>query len=145
MRAIIQRVRSASVSIDDTIIGSIGKGLVILLGISKEDTEEQVKTLVERCVLLRIFEDGDGKMNLSLKDIHGEALVISQFTLYADTTKGRRPSFTHAAPYKKAESLYHKFLRELRAEKIRTESGKFGSHMLVSIHNDGPVTITLEV
>lgn len=144
MRAIIQRVSKASVSIEGRLVGSIGKGIVILLGIAKGDTEKNVDVLSEKCSTLRIFEDENGKLNLSLKDIQGEALVISQFTLYADTKKGRRPSFTEAASYTEAKPLYERFITALKKESIRTKSGEFGSKMLVDINNDGPVTLILE-
>ncbi|MCK4232829.1 D-tyrosyl-tRNA(Tyr) deacylase [candidate division WOR-3 bacterium] len=145
MRAVIQRVSSASVSTSGKIIGSIEKGIVILLGIAQGDSEKQSDILSEKCSTLRIFEDENGKLNLSLKDIEGEALVISQFTLYADTSKGRRPSFTEAASYSEAKELYEQFVNALRKENIHTEVGRFGSKMVVSIQNDGPVTIILEV
>lgn len=145
MRAVIQRVSSASVSTSGKIIGSIAKGIVILLGIAQGDSEKQSDILSEKCSTLRIFEDENGKLNLSLKDIEGEALVISQFTLYADTSKGRRPSFTEAASYSEAKELYEQFVNALRKENIHTEVGRFGSKMVVSIQNDGPVTIILEV
>jgi len=145
MRAIIQRVSKASVSTEGRLVGSIGKGIVILLGIAKGDTEKNVDVLSEKCSTLRIFEDENGKLNLSLKDIQGEALVISQFTLYADTKKGRRPSFTEAASYTEAKPLYERFITALKKESIRTNSGEFGSKMLVDISNDGPVTLILEV
>lgn len=145
MRAIIQRVSKASVSTEGRLVGSIGRGIVILLGIAKVDTEKNVDVLSEKCSTLRIFEDENGKLNLSLKDIQGEALVISQFTLYADTKKGRRPSFTEAASYTEAKALYERFITSLRKQSVRTKSGEFGSKMLVDINNDGPVTLILEV
>jgi D-tyrosyl-tRNA(Tyr) deacylase len=144
MKAIIQRVRSASVSVEGKITGSIGRGMVILVGISKNETEENVNTVSEKCSQLRIFDDDNGKMNLSLKNIDGEALIISQFTLYADTKKGRRPSFSKAAPYKEAIKFYKQFINRFKEKGIHTETGQFGSKMLVEIHNDGPVTFILE-
>lgn len=145
MRAVIQRVSKASVSTEGRTIGSIGKGIVILLGIAKGDTEKNVNILSEKCCKLRIFEDRNYKLNLSLKDIQGEVLVISQFTLYADTKKGRRPSFTEAASYTEAKPLYDRFVSAFRERGIHTETGEFGAKMLVDIHNDGPVTLILEV
>ena len=144
MKAILQRVSTASVSINGEIKGSIGQGLVVLLGVAREDTKEQASLLAEKVRVLRIFEDDTGKLNNSLEDIQGEALVISQFTLYADTRKGRRPSFTNAAPYDEALNLYECFVNELKQAGIRTETGEFGERMLVTIHNEGPVTIVLE-
>ncbi|TES93988.1 MAG: D-tyrosyl-tRNA(Tyr) deacylase [Candidatus Cloacimonadota bacterium] len=144
MRIVIQRVSKASVSINGRIIGSIGKGVVILLGISKGDTEKNVDILSLRCIKLRIFEDENEKLNLSMKDIQGEALIISQFTLCADTKKGRRPSFTKAASYSVAKPLYERFVTVFEREGIHTETGDFGSKMLVDIHNDGPVTLILD-
>ncbi len=145
MRAVIQRVSKASVSINGEIIAAIGKGIVIFLGIAKTDTEENADILSEKCYNLRIFEDEYGKLSLSLKDVLKEALVISQFTLYANTKKGRRPSFTEAASSREAVPLYERFISALRKDGIQTETGKFGAKMLVNIHNDGPVTIILEV
>lgn len=144
MKAVIQRVSAASVSINGEIKGSIGQGLVVLLGVARKDTEQEAVFLAEKIRLLRIFEDEKGKLNNSLEDINGEALVISQFTLYADTRKGRRPSFTEAAPYEEAMELYERFVKELRQSGIRTETGAFGQRMLVSIDNEGPVTIVLD-
>jgi D-tyrosyl-tRNA(Tyr) deacylase len=144
MKAVIQRVRNASVSINDTVKGSIGRGLVVLVGIAKDDTGEQALLLADKVRLLRIFEDENGKLNHSLEDIGGEALVISQFTLYADTGKGRRPSFTDAAPFNDAMELYQHFVQRLKQSGIRVETGEFGERMLVAINNEGPVTIILE-
>lgn len=144
MRAIIQRVSEASVTVEGRIISSIGKGLLILLGAGRGDTEEQTTFLAEKVANLRIFEDEQGKTNLSILDVKGEAIVVSQFTLYADTRKGRRPSFIDAALPDVAEPLVNRFVELLRGHGIPTQTGKFGAHMLVEIHNDGPVTIWLE-
>jgi D-tyrosyl-tRNA(Tyr) deacylase len=144
MRALLQRVKSGRVSVDGQLIASIGSGLVILLGIGQSDTDVQAKFLAEKIASLRIFEDEKGKFNLSILEKGGEVLVVSQFTLYADTRKGRRPSFTDAASPKIASTLVEKFVDLMRLQGIRTESGLFGAHMLVDIENDGPVTIWME-
>ncbi|MGZ9164246.1 MAG: D-aminoacyl-tRNA deacylase [Anaerolineales bacterium] len=144
MRALLQRVSRASVTVDGKVISQIGKGLVILLGIGHEDGEEQVTFLAEKVANLRIFEDEQGKTNLSIQDVKGEAIIVSQFTLYADSRKGRRPSFTDAALPEVAEPLVNQFVDLLRGHGIPTQTGQFGAHMLVEIHNDGPVTIWLE-
>ena len=144
MRALVQRVRAASVSVEGKIIAKIGEGVLILLGAADKDGEEQVKYLASKIANMRIFEDEDKKMNLSLKDVSGEAIVVSQFTLYADTRKGRRPSFVHAAKPEIAEPLVSQFVEKLGSEGIPSQSGMFGAQMLVSIENDGPVTIWLE-
>jgi D-tyrosyl-tRNA(Tyr) deacylase len=144
MRALIQRVSKASVTVEKRAISSIGKGLLILLGVGHGDGEEQVKFLAEKVANLRIFEDEQGKTNLSVLDVKGEAIVVSQFTLYADTRKGRRPSFIDAALPDVAEPLVDRFAELLRRYGVPTQTGKFGAHMEVEIHNDGPVTIWLE-
>jgi len=144
MRAVVQRVKKGSVSIDGKIVGAINKGLVILLGVRSGDTEADAKFLADKCVNLRIFADKAGKFNLSALDIGGELLAISQFTLYADTRKGRRPSFVEAAPPEISEPLYEKFIAYLRESGLKVACGEFGAMMLVEIHNDGPVTIILE-
>jgi D-tyrosyl-tRNA(Tyr) deacylase len=144
MRVLIQRVSKASVTVDDKVISQIGKGLVVLLGVGHGDGEEQVAFLAEKTANLRIFEDEEGKTNLSVLDVKGEVLVVSQFTLYADTRKGRRPSFIDAALPEAAEPLVNQFAELLRARGIPTQTGQFGAHMLVEILNDGPVTIWLE-
>jgi D-tyrosyl-tRNA(Tyr) deacylase len=130
--------------VENKVISQIGKGLVILLGVGHGDTEEQVTFLAEKVANLRIFEDAQGKPNLSVLDVQGEAIVVSQFTLYADARKGRRPSFTDAALPDIAEPLVDRFVEVLRGHGVPTQSGQFGAHMLVEIHNDGPVTIWLE-
>jgi D-tyrosyl-tRNA(Tyr) deacylase len=144
MRLVVQRVRRGSVSVDDRKVAEIERGLVILVGVGAEDTEEEAAWLAEKCAYLRIFEDHEGKTNLSLQDVKGEALVVSQFTLYADTHKGRRPSFVHAADPGIAEPLVEFFARKLKTFRIPVQMGVFGAHMLVEIENDGPVTIILE-
>ncbi|MCH9032634.1 MAG: D-tyrosyl-tRNA(Tyr) deacylase [candidate division Zixibacteria bacterium] len=144
MRAVIQRVRSASVEVDGEIIAKISRGLLILIGAGKGDAEAQAGYLANKISGLRIFEDADGKMNLSLIDIEGEALIVSQFTLYANTRKGKRPSFGEALEPGRAEELYEDFVAKIRAEGLKTETGKFGAKMLVSLENDGPVTIIVE-
>jgi D-tyrosyl-tRNA(Tyr) deacylase len=144
MRALVQRVKYGKVSVAGQTSAEIGKGLVILLGIGRGDGEAQAAFLVEKIANLRIFEDGEGKMNLSLLDVQGQAIVVSQFTLYADTRKGRRPSFTDAALPDLARPLVDRFAELLRHRGIPTGQGVFGAEMLVEIHNDGPVTIWLE-
>src|SRR6185436_16161100 len=144
MRVLIQRVSKASVSAEGQTISSIGKGLLILLGIGHGDGDDQVTFLAEKVSNLRIFEDEQGKTNLSVLDVKGEAIVVSQFTLYADTRKGRRPSFIEAALPDVAEPLVNRFVELLRTHGVPTQTGRFGAHMLVEIYNDGPVTIWLE-
>lgn len=144
MRALLQRVSKASVIVNGQTISSIGNGLSILLGVGHGDGEEQARFLAEKISNLRIFEDEQGKTNLSVLDVKGEAIVVSQFTLYADTRKGRRPSFTDAALPEVAEPLVDRFAELLRGYGVPTQTGQFGAHMEVEIHNDGPVTIWLE-
>lgn len=144
MRLVIQRVKSGRVVAAGHAIAEIGTGLVILLGIGQGDGEAQVRILSEKVANMRIFEDDQGKMNRSLLDIHGQALVVSQFTLYADSSRGRRPSFTDAALPEAARPLVDSFARRLRELGIPTQTGEFGAHMQVEILNDGPVTIILE-
>src|SRR5436305_8591540 len=144
MRALLQRVTHTSVTVDHQITGQIGQGLLILLGVGQNDTETQVQTLADKIVHLRIFGDDEGKMNRSLLDIGGEVLVVSQFTLYADTRRGRRPSFTQAAPPALAESLVERFQAAIAAYGLKVAGGIFGAHMDVELVNDGPVTIWLD-
>jgi len=144
MRALIQRVQAGKVTVENNTVASIGHGLVILLGVGHGDGEAQAQTLAEKTVNLRIFEDSEGKFNLSLLEVEGEAIVVSQFTLYGDARKGRRPSFTDAARPEVAAPLVEVFAETMRRHGIRTQTGIFGAHMLVEIHNDGPVTIWLE-
>jgi D-aminoacyl-tRNA deacylase len=144
MRALIQRVISGKVAVEGKTIAQIGHGLVILLGIGQGDTEEHAKFLAEKIATLRVFADSKGKFNQSLLDINGEALVISQFTLYSDTRKGRRPSFSEAARPELAAPLVDKFAELLGSLGLSVQTGSFGAHMLVEIENDGPVTILLE-
>ena len=144
MRAIVQRVSQASVSVDNKIVGSIGKGLLVFLGIGKEDDDGDLEYLVEKVLGLRIFQDEEDKMNLSLSDIEGELLVISQFTLYGDARKGRRPSFTASGHPSLAEEMYLKFVDKCIKKGIKTEKGVFGADMDVSLINQGPVTIMLD-
>ena len=144
MRVVIQRVNHGSVKVDGEIIAEIDLGLVILLGVGPDDGVEQIEYLVNKIANLRIFEDEGGKINRSVLDVGGGAIVVSQFTLYADTRKGRRPSFTKAAPPEIASPLVDQFAEHLAAAGVPTQKGEFGAHMHVEIHNDGPVTIWLE-
>jgi len=144
MRALLQRVKHGKVSVDEKPIAEIGQGLVILLGVGHADGEEQARFLAKKIATLRIFEDAQGKTNLSILDVGGSAIVVSQFTLYADTHKGRRPSFTDAALPEVAAPLVKKLAAFLAAQGVPTQTGEFGAHMLVEIENDGPVTIWLE-
>jgi D-tyrosyl-tRNA(Tyr) deacylase len=144
MRSVVQRARHGRVSIDGRTIAEIGLGLVILVGIGPGDGEEQARYLAEKIANLRIFEDEDGKINRSVLEVGGEAIVVSQFTLYADIRKGRRPSFTDAALPEVASPLVERFAQLLREQGVPTQTGQFGAHMLVEIANDGPVTIWVE-
>ncbi|BCL81796.1 D-aminoacyl-tRNA deacylase [Ktedonobacteria bacterium brp13] len=144
MRALLQRVSQASVTVEGQIVGEIGYGLLILLGVGQRDSEQQVKTLVDKIVQLRIFGDDEGKMNRSLLDIHGEVLVVSQFTLHASTRRGRRPSFTDAAPPSLADPLYEYFKDVMKQYGVKVASGIFGATMSVELRNEGPVTIWLD-
>lgn len=144
MKLVVQRVTKANVALEDKTIGEIQKGFVILLGISNEDTKEKIEQMVRKVIALRIFEDENQKMNLSLKQVNGEILVISQFTLLADCKSGNRPSFTNAGNPILAEELYEYFIAKCKEELVKTEHGMFGADMKVSLTNDGPVTIILE-
>ena len=144
MRIVLQRVTRASVSVEGQRIAEIGRGLMLLVGAGHSDGEEQARFLAEKCAFLRIFEDEQGKMNLSVRDVGGAALVVSQFTLYADARKGRRPSFTDAAAPDVARPLIDRFTELLAAQGVPVQTGRFGAEMQVEIHNDGPVTILLE-
>jgi D-tyrosyl-tRNA(Tyr) deacylase len=145
MKAVLQRVNKGSVSVGGKKIADISHGLVILLGVGPEDTQDTAKKLAQKISNLRIFQDHKGKMNLSLLDIQGEALVVPQFTLFADTSRGHRPSFTKAAPPEKAQPLARYFSTCLRELGVPTQEGEFGAYMQVEIHNDGPVTIELDI
>ncbi|GAB4567326.1 MAG: D-aminoacyl-tRNA deacylase [Anaerolineae bacterium] len=144
MRVVLQRVSEARVEVDGEIVGRIGRGFLILAGVTHADGEAEISLLARKIAGLRVFEDDQGKMNLSLKDVGGEALVVSQFTLYADARKGRRPSFTDAALPEHAEPLVERLAAQLEAEGIPTQTGRFGAHMKVYLCNDGPVTIWLD-
>jgi D-tyrosyl-tRNA(Tyr) deacylase len=144
MRAVVQRTLQSSVSVDKQAIAEIGQGLTVLLGVGQQDTEEDSYYLAEKIINLRIFSDKNGKMNLSLLDIEGELLVVSQFTLFADCRKGRRPSFDGAAPPELARKLYETFIRQCEQLGVHVASGKFQSEMLVSLDNNGPVTMLLD-
>jgi len=144
VKAVIQRVRYASVKVEDKIVGSIDNGLLILLGINHNDTEGEANWLAKKIISLRIFQDENDKMNLGLDEVHGELLVISQFTLYGDCIKGRRPGFIDAAPPSIAVPLYEKFLEICKISGIKTESGIFGADMKVELLNDGPVTLIID-
>ncbi|MBP2649368.1 MAG: D-tyrosyl-tRNA(Tyr) deacylase [Firmicutes bacterium] len=144
MRAVVQRTSSASVMVDNEIIADVGVGLTVLLGVGQEDNEQDAKYLMEKIVNLRIFPDAEGKMNLSLRDINGEMLVVSQFTLYGDCRKGRRPSFSSAGEPGVAVRLYELFVTYCKEQGIKTATGKFQADMAVSLINDGPVTMLLD-
>ena len=144
MKAVIQRVKSASVSVDDKIIGEIATGFLILLGVEQSDTQDDLNYLVKKTIGLRIFKDDNKNMNLSIKDVGGETLVVSQFTLCADTSRGRRPSFIKAANPEEADSMYQQFCEQLTMNNLSVQTGKFGALMDVSLVNDGPVTIILD-
>ncbi|MFD1038587.1 D-aminoacyl-tRNA deacylase [Virgibacillus byunsanensis] len=144
MRAIIQRSKHASVSVDNKIVGELDHGVVVLLGVTHEDGNDDIQYIVNKLVHLRIFNDEDGKMNLSLKDVNGSVLSISQFTLYADTSKGRRPNYLQAAKPEVADELYNRFNKKIVDEGIHVETGQFGEMMDVRFTNDGPVTIILD-
>ncbi len=144
MRAVVQRVREARVEVAGQLVGSIGLGVCVLLGVATTDEERDAERLARKAVGLRIFADEAGQMNRALGDVGGAMLVVSQFTLYGDCRKGRRPSFTEAAPPARAETLYHRFIAAVRAADIPVATGRFGAHMVVSLVNDGPVTLLLD-
>lgn len=144
MRVILQRVRHARVSVEGTVVAEIAGGMLILVGIGQGDGAAEVTSLAEKCSELRIFEDSQGKTNLAAGEVGAHALVVSQFTLYADTRKGRRPSFTRAAPPDVAEPLVRRFAEVMTAHGIPTQLGQFGAHMAVELENDGPFTLSLE-
>jgi D-tyrosyl-tRNA(Tyr) deacylase len=144
MRAVIQRVKSAQVSVDGQVSGKIGKGLLVLLGVGKGDEEKDLSFLTSKIPELRIFEDASGKLNLSLKEIEGQMLVVSQFTLYGDCRKGRRPSFTEAEEPAAAKHLYEQFVSRLREQGLSIQTGEFQAKMEVHLVNDGPVTLLLD-
>jgi D-tyrosyl-tRNA(Tyr) deacylase len=144
MRAVLQRVSSAEVTVDGAVVGRIGPGLLVLLGVGKGDTEQDAEMLARKIVELRVFQDDAGKMNLSVKDTGGSLLVVSQFTLYGDTRKGRRPSFDQAAPPEEARRLYERFVEAARAQGVAVETGVFQAMMSVSLVNEGPVTFLVE-
>lgn len=144
MRAVVQRVKKSKVDVDEKTIGSIGEGLLVLLGVGEDDTNEDLDYIFDKVINLRIFQDENDKMNNSLLDIGGELLVVSQFTLYGDARKGRRPSFSTSAKPDMANDLYEDFIKKARDKGIKTETGEFGADMQVEILNDGPVTILLD-
>lgn len=144
MRAVVQRVSSSKVEVNGDIVGLINKGINILIGISKDDSEEDLLYIKDKVINLRIFEDENDKMNLSVLDIKGEILAISQFTLYGDCRKGRRPNFMEAEGGERAKILYNKFVELLKETSLKVETGEFGAHMKVDIQNDGPVTLILD-
>ena len=144
MRAVVQKVSSSKVTVDEEVIGQINHGLLVLLGVTHDDTSKDVDYMVDKVTNLRIFEDEDEKMNLSLKDVGGEILAVSQFTLYGDARRGRRPSFSDAARPEVANPLYEEFVEKIKKQGINVRTGKFGAHMMVNLTNDGPVTILLE-
>ena len=144
MKALLQRVTEASVSVAGELVGRIGQGLVVFVGVADGDTEKDAQYLAQKTVNLRIFADEEGKFNLSILDIEGEFLLVSQFTLLSDTRKGRRPSFIEAAPPERAEELFNYFVEQVSTMGLKVETGRFQQYMQVEIHNDGPVTILLD-
>ena len=144
MKIVVQRVKEAEVKVDENVVGKIGKGFLVLLGVTHEDTKENADYLVKKLCKLRVFTDENDKMNLALKDVNGELLIVSQFTLYADCSQGNRPSFIEAAKPDKAKALYEYFCEECSKNDIKVEKGVFGANMKVSLINDGPVTIIIE-
>jgi D-tyrosyl-tRNA(Tyr) deacylase len=144
VKALLQRVTKASVGVEGDVVGQIGAGLAVLVGVASGDTEKDAQYLAQKTVNLRIFPDNAGKFNLSVLDVRGELLAVSQFTLMSDTRKGRRPSFTGAAEPVLAEQLFERFVQEVRDTGLKVETGRFQAHMKVEIHNDGPVTILMD-
>jgi D-tyrosyl-tRNA(Tyr) deacylase len=145
MRAVVQRVSAAQVAVEGELVDEIGRGLCVLLGVARDDGDEEARRLAGRVARLRIFENDEGKFDRSLLDVGGAALVVSQFTLIADTAKGNRPSFSGAAPPEQAESLYEAFCEELRELRVDVATGRFGARMAVELANDGPVTIVIDL
>jgi D-tyrosyl-tRNA(Tyr) deacylase len=144
MKALLQRVNAAQVTVEGEVVGKIGHGLVVFIGVASEDTAEDLDYLLRKIVELRIFEDTEGKFNLSILDVSGELLLVSQFTLLANTRRGRRPGFTDAAPPEIAEILFNQFVEQTRTTGLKVETGRFQTHMHVEINNDGPVTIMID-
>jgi D-tyrosyl-tRNA(Tyr) deacylase len=144
MRAVVQRVTSASVTVDGEIVGRIGRGFLVLLGVAQDDGQTDVVYTAQKLIGLRVFEDDDGKMNRALQEVGGAMLIVSQFTLYGDCRKGRRPSFIEAAPPDKADSLYRQVVAEVRGQGIAVETGRFQAQMQVELVNDGPVTLLID-
>lgn len=144
MRAVVQRVDKAAVRVDGQVVGQIDRGFLVLLGVGKDDNVDDVRYLAEKIVNLRVFDDEQGKMNLSLLDVGGQMLVVSQFTLYGDCRRGRRPSYSDSAPPDVAKELYEAFIEEVKKYGVHVETGIFAAHMLVEIHNNGPVTLLLD-
>ena len=144
MRVVVQRVKEAKVEVDSEVVGAIEQGLLVFLGVHLDDQPEETQWLVNKLINLRCFQDKDGKMNLNLKDIKGQALIISQFTLYANCTRGRRPDFIQTAPPETAEKIYDKFVAEVKQELGSVQTGQFGAYMRVSLINDGPVTFVID-
>ncbi|MDO5295132.1 MAG: D-aminoacyl-tRNA deacylase [bacterium] len=144
MRAVVQRVASAKVEVAEQITGQIGHGLLVLIAVHEQDTEKDIQWMVDKLLALRLFNDEEGKMNLSCQEIGGDLLVVSQFTLYGDCRKGRRPSYSHSAPVQLAEPMYHKFVERLKTSGLKVQEGVFQAHMQVSLVNDGPVTVVVD-
>lgn len=144
MRAVVQRVASAKVEVAEQITGQIGHGLLVLIAVHEQDTEKDIQWMADKLLALRLFNDEEGKMNLSCQEIGGELLVVSQFTLYGDCRKGRRPSYSHSAPVQLAEPMYHKFVERLKTSGLKVQEGVFQAHMQVSLVNDGPVTVVVD-
>ena len=144
MRAVVQRVKFASVKVEEKIIGKIDQGFLVLLGVGEKDNEKDLEYIYKKVTGLRVFEDENNQMNLSLEDVGGSILLVSQFTLYGDARKGRRPSFIEAAKGEKAKSMYEEFIKKAKADGFKIETGKFGADMQVELLNDGPVTILLD-